>query len=390
MVDLEVDGRNYEGARISSVRPGAVSVMHSGGAASIPIGQLKPEDIARLNQTNERVKIPANWKEHYKTWIDQQELIRKAQAERAAAARAEREQREMRAPGLPPVPEDSPVSSTNPAPGAASSAEEAAPVSTASVADARLKLNPSWNEPFGGKPHAIDDLKTIFKPIARGRLDSGPHPDLELVRGVPYLMTALEAAKTLELGEVVSNSLVNTPGFPARTIGLLGFDGNFGGGFNRIFLVTDAAKQVIAVQFVNESPGAIDRGPGNGLALVSLGNVIVSTGGVRVFNYNQNRRKGSTSSSVQLTIRPVLGLSAGVAAVPGSPLLPGSGRSAPSAGGGRPTLYAVDSVFRDGTGTGEIVRWLVPQPIVDLIYHCSTMPGVGTGLSTGGLSTGGL
>ena len=56
----------------------------------------------------------------------------------------------------------------------------------------------------------------------------------------------------------------------------------------------------------------------------------------------------------------------------------------------KPPLFAVDSSFRPRSGTEKIVRWIVPQPIVNLIHHFCTMKGVGTWLSTGRLSTGGL
>ena len=241
-----------------------------------------------------------------------------------------------------------------------------------------LKLLPSWNEPYGGKVHSIDDLKKVLKPINKGRLDSSAHPNLQLLKGVHYLMPIEDATEDLKLGRVVAGQIVGTPGFPWKTLHYKAFDGNFGGGFNKLYLILDGANQVVSAQFVNESPGGINRGPGNKLALLSLGKVIHQTSNVQVFNFITQRKKGSTGATVRIEVKPVLGVAS-------------SGKNkGKGSNGNKPALFVVDSTLRTTAGTKEIVRWVVPQPIVDLIYHCCTMEGVGKGLSSGGLSTGGL
>jgi len=52
MIDLTVGGKSYAGARLSSVGDGVISIVHSGGAASVPVNQLSDEQIVQLNATS--------------------------------------------------------------------------------------------------------------------------------------------------------------------------------------------------------------------------------------------------------------------------------------------------------------------------------------------------
>lgn len=51
-IDLTVDGRSYSGAKLSSFRNGVASIMHSGGVASVEVGQLSDDQIKQLNATS--------------------------------------------------------------------------------------------------------------------------------------------------------------------------------------------------------------------------------------------------------------------------------------------------------------------------------------------------
>jgi hypothetical protein len=109
---------------------------------------------------------------------------------------------------------------------------------------------------------------------------------------------------------MVAGQVAGTPGFPAQTLHYKSYDGNFGGSFNRLFLVLDAADKVVSVQFVNESPGGINRGPGNRLALLKLGRPILTTSDVQVVNFITMRKKGTSAPTVRIEMKPVLGMSA--------------------------------------------------------------------------------
>lgn len=56
-IDITLGGRNYTGAKLKSINGDTVSIMHSGGAASISIEELSDEQIARLNVTSNSLVI---------------------------------------------------------------------------------------------------------------------------------------------------------------------------------------------------------------------------------------------------------------------------------------------------------------------------------------------
>jgi hypothetical protein len=51
-IDITLNGRNYKGAKLSSVGDGKVSITHTGGVASVPLDSLSDEEIAQLNGTS--------------------------------------------------------------------------------------------------------------------------------------------------------------------------------------------------------------------------------------------------------------------------------------------------------------------------------------------------
>lgn len=218
-----------------------------------------------------------------------------------------------------------------------------------------MKLSETWEEPYGGKTAAQADLTRLFAGVATGRLDTEPHRALELVRGVYYLMPLDDALKQLGATAESTNG-IPTPGFPNRSLFAVSVSGNFGEGFNRMNLVCDRAKQVVSVQFLNQSPGtAINRGAGNNLAAAQT--AVPLTAGWKVYNFVSLNKKGTTGSSVQMGIAPVAGKA--------------------------PGLYQIDSLFVSGGRVQEIVRWYVPQPIAELLHHCASLKP--DGLSTGSL-----
>ena len=73
--------------------------------------------------------------------------------------------------------------------------------------------------------------------------------------GVSYLMDSEQAAAALGLGHAMpSRVLVTMPGFPRNSTYYIGYDGAFEGRFNRLYLVTDTANKLVAVQLVDEHP----------------------------------------------------------------------------------------------------------------------------------------
>src|SRR5207249_7615444 len=77
----------------------------------------------------------------------------------------------------------------------------------------------------------------------------------KIYNGATYLMDSEQAATNLGLAHSVASRVpVATPGFPKNSLYYIGYDGAFEGHFNRLYLVTDVANKVVAIQLVDEHP----------------------------------------------------------------------------------------------------------------------------------------
>ena len=77
----------------------------------------------------------------------------------------------------------------------------------------------------------------------------------KIYNGVTYLMDSEQAVTVLGLAHSVSSRVpVAAPGFPKSSMYYIGYDGAFEGHFNRLYLVTDTANKVVAIQLVDEHP----------------------------------------------------------------------------------------------------------------------------------------
>ncbi|MEM1297166.1 MAG: hypothetical protein AAGH89_17505, partial [Verrucomicrobiota bacterium] len=203
-----------------------------------------------------------------------------------------------------------------------------------------LRLSNSWDDPYGGKTQTQEDLKRLFGKVKKGGLDAKAYPKLEIVPGIRYLMPLEEALNVIG-GEVESRNGISTPGFPERSLFSVAISGNFGQGFNRMVLVLDTASQVVSVQFLDQSPGGPDRGPGNGMANSQV--VLKLSRGWSTYNFVTLNKKSSSKANVQMGIKKIPRKS--------------------------PAVYQVNCKFSSSGQLKERVRWFVPQPIVDVIHH---------------------
>lgn len=86
--DLIIDGKEYRGAKITSISIDRVSITHSGGVASIEVAKLSDEQIAILNQTSNTLSIDKAEMAAVRKESDRK--IAEAEAAREEAARQER------------------------------------------------------------------------------------------------------------------------------------------------------------------------------------------------------------------------------------------------------------------------------------------------------------
>lgn len=119
-----------------------------------------------------------------------------------------------------------------------------------------LSLDNGWLGSVNAGATAAKELGSLLTPFASSAANLNPDPNLEIYRGVTYLMPLNEAKAKLGLtsGGMVSKTKVITGGFPRDSIFYYAFDGVFDGGYNKLHLLTDKADQVVAVQLVSESP----------------------------------------------------------------------------------------------------------------------------------------
>ena len=118
-----------------------------------------------------------------------------------------------------------------------------------------IVLDRGWATPIQGGSATMEDLGVLLSPFAKAAINTAPAPGLKIYEGVTYLMPYEEARKALNLTQkVISKNKVVCPGFPRDSFFHYAFDGNFEGHFNKLYIVTDKADQVVAIQLVSESP----------------------------------------------------------------------------------------------------------------------------------------
>jgi hypothetical protein len=135
----------------------------------------------------------------------------------------------------------------------------------------------------------IRELQLLLSPHCSEAVDlSGA--GTKLYNGVTYLMDSEQAAAALGLGHAISSrALVAAPGFPRNSTYYIGYDGAFEGRFNRLYLMTDAANKIVALQLVDEHP---NTAPGSG----------ASTGRIwNTYNFLNARMRASDAVRVNAT-----------------------------------------------------------------------------------------
>ena len=130
----------------------------------------------------------------------------------------------------------------------------AAVPSTTPGTQLQVSLQPGYDSRMQGGDISMRELQSLLSPHCSEGVDlSGV--GTKIYNGVTYLMDSEQAATVLSLAHSVSSRVpVATPGFPKNSMYYIGYDGAFEGNFNRLYLLTDTANKVVAIQLVDEDP----------------------------------------------------------------------------------------------------------------------------------------
>jgi len=127
--------------------------------------------------------------------------------------------------------------------------------SAGSASGATLKLSPNWTQPF-----KTDSCTTEFSGLIFDRATASldlTHPNsIEIFQGVTYLMPQRQAEKILNKFMASTTTLL-CAAWPHDSFFYSSYDCSYtidSGTYNRLILVLDYAKQVVAVELVDESP----------------------------------------------------------------------------------------------------------------------------------------
>ena len=128
------------------------------------------------------------------------------------------------------------------------------PANSASPTPSGIVLKKGWDSAMSDGVVTMKELRDLLSGFAQAAPNTGPAPDIEIYKGIRYLMPLKDAVKTLGLGQEVNSKLmVACPGFPFNSLFGFSFHGSFEDGFDTVYFVTDGARQVVAVEFTNVS-----------------------------------------------------------------------------------------------------------------------------------------
>lgn len=232
-----------------------------------------------------------------------------------------------------------------------------------------LSLDNGWLGPVNGGSTATKELGALLSPLASPSANTSSADGLEIFQGVTYLMPLGEAKTKLNLTQnIVPKNKIVTGGFPKDSCFYHAFDGIYEGGYNKLYLITDKAEQVLAVQLVAESPRR------------DMAERFSSPTDWSYYNFITNRRKATTKTWVRHeTYFPTAF---------GGKAVWRKFQSNSSFGqlAGNETVLRIDTVLFDpdldrygmkGTDQRflEVSRIYLPKPFIELMLHCVTQAG---------------
>ena len=167
-------------------------------------------------------------------------------------------------------------------------AKPAAAPSTTPGTQLQVSLQPGYDSRMQGGDISMRELQSLLSPYCGGAGDLNG-AGAKIYNGATYLMDAEQAATILNLPHSAPSRVpVATSGFPKNSVYYIGYDGAFEGHFNRLYLVTDTANKVVAIQLVDEHP------KGRWKSAAALAAATWST-----YNFINTRMRASDTARVQ-------------------------------------------------------------------------------------------
>lgn len=269
------------------------------------------------------------------------------------------------APVAPPAPAPGRVPATPPTGASSATPAMASPPSAPASAEpgfpspeAKMVLASNWMRADPRGEMTRKDLAKLFGAAGSPSESVAGDPAVEVYPGIPFLAPLVAAKKALNLeGASAWSTKLVTPGLPQDSLTGHGFSGVFLGGFDRLYLITDNADQVVSVLLVEENTRA--RVPNQ-----------TDSSGYHTYNFVTGRVK----STNELTIRHALAPDGppGVVVVESMLVDPTDPENRPPIRVGRSASYRTTSSSKPKTGKVlERSRWYVPAPIVNVILRCA-------------------
>ena len=194
-----------------------------------------------------------------------------------------------------------------------------------------IVLSSNWSAPLpessGGHSSEIQDLKALLGPYGTPSDSLAAAPGVIIYPGIRYLMPQAEAARLLGAAGITTKSKIACGGFPDG-LSYTAYDGRWEGVFNRLYIVTDLANQVVSLEFVAESSRIPHTPPWQRITATR-----------HVLDYVNATVKGQRGSPETWMYNTGYGL-------------------------------VIDTVSH------QTVRWYVPKPLIDLILFCAEKSGV--------------
>lgn len=227
---------------------------------------------------------------------------------------------------------------------------------------AAIVLDRNWASPLQGGVVAMKELAFILSPFAQANPNPSPYQGPPIYSGVTYLMPLNDAKVAMNVNQqIAAKNRVAAAGFPKDSLFYYVFDGVYEGHFNKLYIVTDRADQVVCIQLVAENPRR------------DLLEEDYRRPDGHVYNLLLSRSKGTSRLWAENTARfedsgKWVRYRSGLGSYYNTPKTPVMVLRVDSS--------LIDPIDRDGSSRSsnwralEASRLYLPRPIIELILHC--------------------